>query len=389
VSEAGAATSRELPLAGVRVLSLGHTLPGLFCLAMLRDLGAEIVRIERIPRASGEAGPYSGLGGLFPMRSARAGTSECRLDLRNPSGRDAYLRLAARADAVLEGFRPGVAARLGVDYAVLSRARPALVYAAISGYGQEGPLAERAGHDLNYLAETGALALANPPGLPGTTFADGMAGLAGALNVVAALMHARATGVGRFLDLAIVDSPLFLLASELEYYWKTGVSRSAGDTHLAGRYPWYALHATRDGGHVAVGAVEPHFYAALCEKLGLPELAEQQYAEGAQREAAARRVAEAFAARTRDEVDAMFGETDACASRARTIAEVAASEFAERAERRADGEGARAERLVRTPVRFGDAALARERGTQAVLADVGFASDEIARLRSAGAVGAD
>src|SRR5262245_51432595 len=215
----------EPPLRGTRVLSVGHTLPGLYCCAMLRDLGAEIVRIERLASGSGGAGPYSALLGRFPMRSVNAGTSECRLDLRDPRGRDTFLRMSERADAVLEGFRPGVAARLGIDYAVLSRRRPALVYAAISGYGQQGPLAQRVGHDLNYLAETGALAAANPVGLPGTTFADGLAGVGAALNVVAALAAAARSGQGAFLDLAIVDAPLFLLASEFEHHWRTGESR--------------------------------------------------------------------------------------------------------------------------------------------------------------------
>jgi alpha-methylacyl-CoA racemase len=384
-----APSAGALPLAGSRVLSLGHTLPGLYCIAMLRDLGAEVVRIERLARAGADPGPYAALDGKFPMRSLRAGTSECRVDLRSPAGRDAYLRLAARADAVLEGFRPGVAARLGIDYAVLARERASLVYAAISGYGQEGPLAQRVGHDINYLAETGALALANPPGLLGATFADGMAGLAGALNVVAGLMQARATGQGRFLDLAIVDSPLFLLASEFEHYWKTGESRGAGDTHLAGRYPWYALHATRDGGQVAVGAVEPHFHAALCEKLGLSDLAQQQFSEGARRDSAQERVSKAFSTQSGDELDALFAGTDACVSRVRSIAEVATSELGLRAEQRAAGDSARVERLVRSPVRFGDAPLARERGTRAVLADAGFSSDEIARLSEARAIGGD
>ena len=377
--------SPEPPLRGTRVLSVGHTLPGLYCCAMLRDLGAEIVRIERVARGGGEAGPYAALLGRFPMRSVNAGTSECRLDLRDPRGRDAFLRLAERSDAVLEGFRPGVAARLGIGWAQLSVRRPALVYAAISGYGQEGPLSQRVGHDLNYLAETGVLGQANPPGLPGTTFADGLAGVSGALNVVAALGAAARTGQGQFLDLAIVDAPLFLMASELEYYWRSGDSRGPADTHLTGRHPWYAVHRDADGGAVAVGAVEPHFHAALVERLGHPELAARQFSEGAERAAAHAAVASAFAARKRSEIERELGGADACVSPVASIAEVAASPLAERAVRAS----AAGEKLVRTPVRLRTAEYPAERTTARVLADSGFGADEIRALREAGAIGSD
>jgi alpha-methylacyl-CoA racemase len=378
-------SSPEPPLRGTRVLSVGHTLPGLYCCAMLRDLGADVVRIERVARGGGVVGPYAALLGHFPMRSVHAGTSECRLDLRDPRGRDAYLRLAGRSDAVLEGFRPGVAARLGIDYARLSALRPALVYAAISGYGQEGPLSQRVGHDLNYLAETGVLGQANPPGLPGTTFADGLAGVSGALNVLAALAAAARSGQGQFLDLAIVDAPLFLMASELEHYWRSGESRGPADTHLTGRYPWYAVHSDADGGAVAVGAVEPHFHAALMERLGHPELAARQFGEGAERESAHAAVAAAFAARKRAGIEREFGGADACVSPVASIAEVSASPLAQRAVHT----GAGGEKLVRTPVRLPGAEPGPERDTTGVLADSGFSADEIRALQQAGVAGGD
>ena len=223
-------------------------------------------------------------------------------------------------------------------------------------------------------------------GLPGTTFADGLAGLAAALNVVAALAQARQSGRGCFLDLAIVDTPLFLIATELEHHWRSGESRGPGDTHLTGRYPWYAVHETADGERVAVGAVEPHFYAALVQRLGHPELAAAQFAEGPARAEARAKLGGAFAARKREEILALLGGADACVSPVRSVAEVAASPLAERALR---GGSAGAERLVRSPVRLGDAPLAPERGTARVLADAGFERGEIARLRDAGAIGAD
>jgi alpha-methylacyl-CoA racemase len=371
------------PLAGSLVLSVGHTLPGLYCLATLRDLGAEVVRVER-PARAGEDSAYAGVAQAFPTRSLVAGTHRLALDLKCEAGRDAFRRLAAGADAVLEGFRPGVARRLGVDHETLRAGHPTLVCAALSGYGQDSPWRDRVGHDVNYLAETGVLGLANPRGLPGVPFADGLAGVSAALNVVAALLAVAKSGRGVFLDLAVVDAPLFLMASELEHLWRTASARGAGDTHLTGRYPWYGVHATRDGGAVAVGAVEPAFYAALCRGIGHPELAAHQLAEGEALATGRAAFAQAFASRTRDEALALFEGEDACVSPVWTTPEVAGSPLAERA-RRADAPTG--ERLVRTPVRLPPAPLGPELTGARVLERFGFGPGEIDSLVAAGALG--
>jgi crotonobetainyl-CoA:carnitine CoA-transferase CaiB-like acyl-CoA transferase len=370
------------PLAGTVVLSVGHTLPGLYCLALLRDLGAEVVRVERPARGGGSA--YAGLAEAFPIRSLTAGTHAVGLDLKRDAGRGAFERLAREAGAILEGFRPGVAARLGIDYTRLCRGHEALVYASLSGYGQEGPDRERVGHDLNYLAETGVLGLANPQGLPGATFADGLAGLAAALNLLAALHAAARSGRGQRLDLAIVDGPLFLMAAELESFWRTGRARGPGDTHLTGRQPWYAVHPTRAGGAVALGAVEPAFHAALCRAVGHPELAAQQLAEGEVRERAWAAFRAFFDARTREEAMEALSRGETCASPVRTVGEVAASALMRRAARE-DG-GAKG-MLVRSPVRLPLPPLPPERRDAELLARFGFTREEIAALDGAGALG--
>lgn len=376
------------PLAGTLVLSIGHTLPGLHCLAALRDLGAEVIRIERLV-PGGATGPYSKLADAFPTRSLVAGTHSLELNLKHESGVAVFRRMAQRAAVVLEGFRPGVAQRLGIDYEVLRQANPSLVHAAITGYGQKsGPGRDRAGHDVNYLAETGVLGLANPPALPGLTFADGLAGLAAALNVVAAVHGASKSGVGQFLDCAIVDGPLQLMSTELEHYWQTGESRGAGGTHLTGRDAWYGVHATADGGAVAVGAVEPAFYAALCDGLGHAELREDQFAEGEARDAARESIAEAFAALGRDEAVALFRDVDACVSPVRSTAEVAQSDLMERVLRRPI-DAALDERLVRSPVRLSLDALAAQKNGFSVLEEFGFTRDEISALVEEGALGPD
>jgi alpha-methylacyl-CoA racemase len=376
--------SQVPPLAGARVVSAGHTLPGMYCLAMLRDLGAEVVRVER-PSYGTDADRYAGVSPGFPIRSLVAGTSACRLDLKQARGRELFAQLAGRADVVLTGFRPGVAERLGIGYAELSSHRPELVYASITGYGSEGPWRERVGHDLNYLAETGALGLANPAGLPGTTFADGLAGMGAALNVLAALLAVQRGGRGQYLDLAIVDAPLFLLASEFERGWRSGQWRGAGDSHLTGRYPWYGVHRTADGAHVAVGAVESHFYAALCRELGLQDLAREQFAEGERLERARRAFGAAFAARTRDQWAGALDGSDACVSPVLSTEEVARSELMARAVR--PDPGPAGGRLVRTPVRLEPAPFARERSCAELLGELGLGAAEIAELERAGVVG--
>jgi alpha-methylacyl-CoA racemase len=369
------------PLAGHAVLSVGHTLPGHYCLALLRDLGAEVVRIERAPRVG--ASPYAQLSGGFPVRSLTAGTHELALDLKSEAGLATFRRLAREASAVIEGFRPGVAERLGLDYTSLCRDHAALVYASLSGYGQQGPASRRVGHDVNYLAETGVLSLGNPMGLPGVTFADGLAGVSAALNLVAALHAASRSGQGQQLDLAIVDGPLFLMASELEHFWQTGASRGAGATHLTGRHPWYAVHATADGGAVAVGAVEPAFHHALCTRLGHPDLAERQHAAGEELERSRTVVGESFATRTRDEAVALFDGVDACVSPVLGTAEVAGSPLMQRATRE---RGPDAGPLVRTPIRLPLPPLAQERRGAELLARFGFARDEVEALERSGAI---
>src|SRR6185295_11258830 len=147
----GLRVTQAAPLAGSVVVSVGHTLPGLYCVAMLRDLGAEVVRVERPARAEAH---YAGLRTPFPTRSLTAGTHSVALDLKHDAGRAAFERLARESAVILEGFRPGVAARLGIDHTRLSREHARLVYASLSGYGQTGAARDRVGHDINYLAET-------------------------------------------------------------------------------------------------------------------------------------------------------------------------------------------------------------------------------------------
>jgi crotonobetainyl-CoA:carnitine CoA-transferase CaiB-like acyl-CoA transferase len=362
----------QLALQGVRVISVGHTLPGLYCLAILRDLGADVTRIER---PAVHQARFAGIAGQFPVRSLQAGTSVCVIDLKAERGATVFRRLARQADVVLEGFRPGVAARLGIDQATLAAENPRLLHIAISGYGQEGPWRDRVGHDVNYLAATGALGLCGDPGarpsLPGLTYADGLTGVSAALNVLAALRVREQEGSGAALDLAITDSPVFLMSSELEHHWDTGTSRARGDTHLTGAFAWYGTVETKDGHSLALGAVERPFFERICRLIGRPDFADRQLDTSLDAQLRA-----VFKSRTRDEWLALLADEDTCVSPVLSTAEAAEAPPVARVLRKSE-----AQHLVRSPIRLPPAPLPPPRDTAATLSAFGFTDDEIRALQ--------
>jgi crotonobetainyl-CoA:carnitine CoA-transferase CaiB-like acyl-CoA transferase len=369
----------------VRVLSVGHTLPAMYCIPALRDLGADVTLVEP-PQAAAVATRYASLAGLFPTRSLLAGTSRCAINLRDANGRAAYLRLARQAEVIIEGFRPGTSAKLGIDYATVKDANPKVIYAAISGYGQDGPARERAGHDLNYLAAAGVLHLTGPsggpPAVPGAPFADGLAGVSAALNVVAALWRRDQTGEGCYLDIAIVDGPAFLMAMEYDYFLQTGQQRQRGDTHLCGGYPWYHVFETADGRYLSVAAVEPQIYARLCDALGRPDLASRQFVDGEERRAMFDSFATIFRSKTFQEWMDLLQTSDVCIAPVLTPGEAAQTLQMQRGGAPSADDAA----LLRSPVRLQVAAPPEPRGTTATLASFGFTAEEIHSLQKQGSI---
>ena len=293
------------PLAGVRVVELTGLAPAPFGCMVLADLGADVVRVDR----PGSPAPPGAL-----RRSRRVLT----LDLRSPAGIDGLLSLADRADVLVEGFRPGVAERLGFGPRVCRDRNPRLVYARLTGWGQDGPLAPRAGHDIDYLALAGALEplgrAGQPPHAPINLLADfAGGGMLMAAGVLAALLERERSGLGQVVDAAMVDGSALLTAF---LHGMIGAGRwpgPRGTNLLDGGAPFYDTYATADGGFVAVGALEPRFYAELLAGLGLdgdPGLPAQDDPAGW--ETLRRRFAERFAQRTRDEWAEVFAGTDAC-----------------------------------------------------------------------------
>ena len=305
MAQAWQATADMGPLQGTRVLELAGIGPGPFCAMLLADLGAEVLAVDR----------PGGAGG-WPVLLAR-GRRRVTVDLKHPAGPGVVLELAARADALVEGFRPGVAERLGVGPEACLARNPRLVYGRVTGWGQDGPLARAAGHDIDYIALAGALhpvgPAGGPPVPPLNLLGDfGGGGMLLALGVLAALLEAGRSGRGQVVDAAMVDGAA-LLTTQLHELLAAGLwTDRRGANLLDGAAPCYGVYETADGRHLAVGALEPGFWAELLERVGLggEELPAQLDRAGWPR--LRERLAAVFRTRTRDEWCRLLEGTDAC-----------------------------------------------------------------------------
>jgi len=298
------------PLEGVRVVELLGLGPGPFCGMLLADLGAEVLRVDRVDAVRAIDASTPATNAMYRSKAAIG------LDLKAPSGVETFLRLTDAADAVFEVFRPGVAERLGIGPDVARGRNPRLVYGRLTGYGQDGPLADRAGHDLDYLAIAGALEPLGRAGAPPTPPINVLADFAGggmllAYGIVAALLAREHTGQGQVVDAAMVDGAAVMLtpfyAARASGFWGP-----RGTNMLDTGSPWYDSYETSDGRWLAVGAIEPQFYAQLLEGLELAgeDLPEQHDRDGwpELRE----RFATVIRTRTRDEWEQHFADFDAC-----------------------------------------------------------------------------
>ena len=389
---AGHVEGGDGPLRGVRVVEIASLAPGPFAGCLLADMGADVVRVDR--REAVGVDP----GGQLLGRGRRSMAA----DLKHPDGVETVLRLVDSADLLIEGFRPGVMERLGLGPDVCLERRPALVYGRITGFGQDGPLAPAAGHDINYIALAGVLGRIGrrdqPPTPPLNLIGDfGGGGMLLAFGLLCGLLEARATGRGQVVDAAMIDGSALLM---LPFF---GARRRGSDgggggwgdrgtNLLDSGAPFYDAYETSDGKWVSVGAIEPQFFAELVQRLGLDpaDLRPQMDQEGWEDTRA--RFAEVFRRRTRDEWCAALEGTDACFSPVLGLEEVdghphhaARSAFLE-----LDGvvQPAPAPRLSVTPGAVRRPPPAAGQHTDEVLAEwAGLESSEIEKLRAAGAVG--
>ncbi|WP_435282655.1 CaiB/BaiF CoA transferase family protein [Streptomyces koelreuteriae] len=296
------------PLTGVRVVELAGIGPGPFAAMLLADLGADVVRVDR------PGGPGLAIDPAYDVTNRNK--RSVVVDLKSLDGPDRVLDLAARADILVEGYRPGVAERLGVGPGACHARNPRLVYGRMTGWGQDGPLAERAGHDIAYIAPTGTLGMIGrpdePPAVPANLLGDYAGGsLYLVVGVLAALNHARASGTGQVVDAAIVDGTAHLATMIHGMLAAGGWQDRRGANLLDGGCPYYGTYETADGLHMAVGALEPQFYAEFLTLLGVEDQAAARKDVtrwGELRE----RIAVRFKTRTRDEWTAVFEGSDAC-----------------------------------------------------------------------------
>ncbi|WP_426567888.1 CaiB/BaiF CoA transferase family protein [Streptomyces canus] len=303
-----AVTAGRGPLTGVRVVELAGIGPGPFAAMLLADLGADVVRVDR------PGGPSLAIDPAYDVTNRNK--RSVIVDLKAPDGPARVLDLAARADVLIEGNRPGVAERLGVGPEVCLARNPRLVYGRMTGWGQDGPLAHRAGHDVAYIALTGTLGMIGAPDTPPAVPANLLGDYAGGslylvVGVLAALHHARATGTGQVVDAAIVDGTAHLSAMIHGMLAAGGWQDRRGANLLDGGCPYYGTYETADGGHMAVGALEPQFYDEFVRLLDLEDFADARRdwtRWGDLREAVAAR----FKSRTRQEWTAVFEDSDAC-----------------------------------------------------------------------------
>jgi alpha-methylacyl-CoA racemase len=376
------------PLDGVRVIEIASLAPAPFGCMILADLGADVLRVDRAERCGPQA-PQ-------PRDPLSRGRRSIGLNLKEPAGLELLLKLLADADVLVEGFRPGVAERLGFGPQACADRNPRLIFARMTGWGQDGPLAPTAGHDIDYIAISGALGIVGRAGEspvpPVNLLGDfGGGGMLLALGILAALLERNSSGLGQVVDAAMVDGSALLTSFIYGMRAAGSWQDKRGSNTLDGGAPFYDTYATSDGQYMAVGALEPQFYAALLTGLGLTDAGLPAQHDLAGWPVLRQRFAAAFASRTRAEWVQVFDGTDACVSPVLNLAEapvhphaVARNAFVEVA---GISQPAPAPRFGRTQAAVPAAPPRLGADTDAVLTGLGLAGTEIDDLRVRGVIG--
>ncbi|MBX5468930.1 MAG: CoA transferase [Thermoleophilaceae bacterium] len=391
-------------LEGIRVLDLSRLLPGGFCSLLLADFGAEVLKVEdtglgdyiRWSPPFYEGAEDSAKSALY--LALNRGKRSIRLNLKEERGRELLVELVREYDVLLESFRPGVLDRLGVGYERLRQENPRLVYCAITGYGQDGPYRDRAGHDMNYLGLVGLLGLTGerdgPPVQSAGQIADiGGGALMAAFGILAALRERDRSGEGQLVDVSMAHGALSWLAMVAGRYFADGVPPRRGGLELAGGLICYRPYACRDG-WVTLGALEPKFWQAWCRGVGREDLIEKQFeAPGSEAHAEVERI---FLERTREEWQRFASEHDCCLEPVLELEEALDSELVRAREMVVELEQPGVEggvrqlgvpvKLSRTPGGPAGPAPVLGADTHAVLSSLGYSAEEIAELERAGAV---
>ena len=388
---------RPKPLSGIRVLDLTRLLPGPVCTLHLADLGADVIKIEDTG-----AGDYARTLGGEPGKTApvfaaiNRNKRAMRLDLKQREGVDVFLTLVRNADAVVEGFRPGVVDRLGIGYGACNALNPRIVYCAISGYGQTGPYRDIAGHDVNYCGYAGLvdqIGVADAdPAIPNLQIADILGGaVVPAMGILAALLDAQRSGKGRYVDVAMTEGVLVHNLQALAAVASTGKTRPRGEDFLSGREPCYSVYRTADGRYMAVGALEWKFWERVCDVLARPDLKGCHWDERS-RDAkwGKEQTAAIFASKPQAYWTEKFAGVDCCVTPVLALEESISDPqiVARGMVSRAGGTLQFAPPLKMSEYDFSVERPAPDAGqhTDEILRDAGYASADISRLRTAGVI---
>lgn len=377
------------PLQGVKIVEFGGIGPPPMCAMLLADMGADVLRIDRTQP--------SGLGVPVPPRFSIMDRSRrsVAIDLKKPQGLDAVLRLLDQAEALIEGFRPGVMERLGLSPEVCLSRNPRLVYGRVTGWGQTGPLAHAAGHDINYIALTGAAHAIGRRGQPPTPPLNLVGDFGGgalylALGIVSALYHAQSSGQGQVVDAAMVDGAASLMASTYGLYAAGRMTDRRGENLLDSGSHFYDVYETADGHFISIASIEAKFYAELLQRLGLESDYLPEQMDRARWPELKERLAKLFRTKTREEWCDILEGTDVCFAPVLSFDEApehphnkARGTFIE-----VDGvmQPAPAPRFSRTPAQVQRAPAAAGEHTEESLLDWGFSKEEIDTLRGTGAI---
>ena len=372
--------SKPGSLSGITVIDLSRLLPGPYCSMILADHGARVIAVEDKRFLA---------DGLF-FNLINRNKEHMSLNLKTDQGREIFFRLLEKADVLMEGFRPGVVDRLGVDYKTVSRVNPKIIYCAITGYGQNGPFRDRVGHDVNYLSYAGVLDLIGekdrPPSIPGVQIADiAGGGMNAAIGILLALFARQQTGKGQYIDVSMTDGMVGFLPAALFFRQLTGQEPRRADGLLSHRYACYNTYETADGRYLSIGAVENRFWMQLCDTLEVPEYGPLQY-DDQRREEILQYMRATFKQKTLDEWDAILADLDICWGKIQSTREVLEDPLFRQREMVVEVEGKDGQKsstlgvavklsdtpgAIRTaPVNFGES-------TTAVLQELGYSQEEI------------
>jgi len=389
------------PLIGIKVLELSRVAPGAYCGMILGDMGADILKIEE-PRKPGLVG--SGLSPIGEGAEREAAYNALNrnkksivLNLKSGEAKKIFFKLAEKVDVVVEGFRPGVVKRLGVDYGAVKKINPGIVYCSISGYGQDGPYRDLPGHDLNYISIPGILSLIGqrdgPPTIPGNLLADyAGGGMHAALGILAALMARERTGKGQFVDIAMADGVLSLMSREASVYFLSEVVPERGKTLLTGAVPDYNVYETKDGKYISIACLEPQFWNNLCQVLGREDLIPHQTNEEKKEEIFSS-FREIFYTKTRDEWLTLLRQTDVCVAPVNTLDEALSDPQVSHRQMVVEVDSPTvgkvkqvgiSVKLSETPGQIRNLAPVLGQHTHEVLRDLGYSKEHIEELRNTG-----